>query len=247
MIVWTDVETTGLDEKTGDLLEVALVVTNDQLDEVAAVSEIVVPIDRDATIAKMDPYVREMHTRNGLIRELSNSFPRPPSAPDYDRSMMERSCDFLINQMVEVFNNQPAIMTDKCVHCKFSLTSHRWNGRIESTTAECPTKNIAGQQFWFSPKFDTPISAAPLAGSTVGFDRRWLRHHMPALEALFSYRSIDVSVLTELARRFAPSIYAARPKKSEAHRALADARESINYLRYYLKSGFISDGTLSAK
>ena len=62
------------------------------------------------------------------------------------------------------------------------------------------------------------------------------------LESLFSYRSIDVSSLTEIAKRWSPTIYEGRPKaKPEeiAHRALADVRESIAYLRYYRESGFV--------
>lgn len=81
----------------------------------------------------------------------------------------------------------------------------------------------------------------PLAGSTIDFDRRWLRHHMPKLEALFSYRSVNVSTLTELTQRWAPAVYNNRPKKDAgvAHRALEDARQSVAVLRYYRDVGFV--------
>lgn len=75
----------------------------------------------------------------------------------------------------------------------------------------------------------------PLAGSTVSFDRRYLRAKMPEVEALFSYRSIDVTCLTELAKRWSPAVHNDRPKEEVgvAHRALDDARHSVKVLRYY--------------
>lgn len=75
--------------------------------------------------------------------------------------------------------------------------------------------------------------AAPLCGNSIGMDRRFLDRYMPALEHHLHYRSIDVSSLKELCRRWYPAIYRKRPGKSERHRALDDIRESIAELRYY--------------
>jgi oligoribonuclease len=47
------------------------------------------------------------------------------------------------------------------------------------------------------------------------------------------YRSIDVSSLKELCRRWYPDVYKKRPSKREVHRALDDVRESIAELTYY--------------
>ena len=55
---------------------------------------------------------------------------------------------------------------------------------------------------------------------------------MPALEAYFHYRNLDVSTLKELARRWAPQIYAGFTKDS-SHLALADIRDSIAELSWY--------------
>lgn len=55
---------------------------------------------------------------------------------------------------------------------------------------------------------------------------------MPTLEAYFHYRNLDVSSLKELARRWAPEIYAGFSKDS-SHLALDDIRDSIAELRYY--------------
>ncbi len=55
---------------------------------------------------------------------------------------------------------------------------------------------------------------------------------MPSLEAHFHYRSLDVSTLKELARRWAPQVLAGVHKES-AHTALSDVRDSIEELRHY--------------
>jgi oligoribonuclease len=75
--------------------------------------------------------------------------------------------------------------------------------------------------------------SAPLCGNSIGVDRRFLDHQLPELDRYLHYRSIDVSSLKELCRRWYPDVYRARPTKTEAHRALADIQESIGELRYY--------------
>jgi oligoribonuclease len=65
-----------------------------------------------------------------------------------------------------------------------------------------------------------------LAGSSVHFDHDWLRVHMPRLAARFSHRYLDVSgiKLECMSQGMAPL------PKAEAHRALADIRESVTHL-----------------
>jgi oligoribonuclease len=79
----------------------------------------------------------------------------------------------------------------------------------------------------------------PLCGNSIGVDRRFLRRYGPDLDAYFHYRSIDVSTLKELCKRWAPEVYARRPPKLTAHRALDDVHESIAELKYY-KENFLS-------
>jgi oligoribonuclease len=76
-------------------------------------------------------------------------------------------------------------------------------------------------------------STAPLCGNSIGTDRRFLGRYMNELDEYLHYRSIDVSSLKELCRRWYPAIYRKRPGKAEHHRALADIRESIEELRFY--------------
>ena len=79
----------------------------------------------------------------------------------------------------------------------------------------------------------------PLCGNSIGTDRRFLRRHLPEIEEYLHYRSVDVSTLKELARRWYPEVVSAAPRKAVAHRALDDIRESIEELRYYRQKLFI--------
>lgn len=75
---------------------------------------------------------------------------------------------------------------------------------------------------------DKPV----MAGSTVSFDRAWLKAKMPLLEALFHYRNIDVSTLKELNKRF--GWITEWEGDRDIHRAIPDLEDSRNELRWYL-------------
>jgi oligoribonuclease len=77
-----------------------------------------------------------------------------------------------------------------------------------------------------------PSRTSPMCGNSVHQDRRFLARHMPALEAYFLYRNLDVSTLKELAKRWKPEIMAGLVKHGK-HEALADIYESIGELKYY--------------
>lgn len=79
---------------------------------------------------------------------------------------------------------------------------------------------------------------APLGGNTIGTDRMFLARYMPALDGFLHYRSIDVSSIKELSRRWFPRAYFQAPTKAGGHRALADILESIRELRYYRQAVF---------
>lgn len=59
-----------------------------------------------------------------------------------------------------------------------------------------------------------------------------MAREMPALEAYFHYRNLDVSTLKILAQLWAPAVAAGFTKESE-HLALADIRDSIAELKHY--------------
>lgn len=87
-------------------------------------------------------------------------------------------------------------------------------------------------------------NSAPLCGNSIWQDRRFLARYMPTLESYLHYRLIDVSTVKELARRWAPEVYAG-VRKQGAHTALADIRESIEELRHY-RTHFLATDAPSA-
>ncbi len=73
----------------------------------------------------------------------------------------------------------------------------------------------------------------PLCGNSIGTDRRFLAAQLPDIENWLHYRSVDVSTVKELCRRWYPGVLAKAPDKKTAHRALDDIRESVAELAYY--------------
>jgi len=73
----------------------------------------------------------------------------------------------------------------------------------------------------------------PLCGNSIGTDRRFLTRYMPEVDDWLHYRSVDVSSVKELAKRWYPETLAQMPPKAVGHRALDDIRESISELRFY--------------
>jgi oligoribonuclease len=80
---------------------------------------------------------------------------------------------------------------------------------------------------------------APLAGNSVSTDREFIDRDMPQLGDFLHYRTIDVSSIKELARRWFPRIYFHAPPKTGNHRALGDILDSIDELRYYRAALFV--------
>ena len=88
-------------------------------------------------------------------------------------------------------------------------------------------------------KFVPDAQTAPLAGNTIGTDRAFLAKYMPRVDSHLHYRSVDVSSIKELARRWFPRVYFQAPAKNGGHRAHADILESIRELDYYRKIVFV--------
>jgi oligoribonuclease len=78
----------------------------------------------------------------------------------------------------------------------------------------------------------------PLCGNSIGMDRRFLAAHLPEIENYLHYRSIDVSTIKELARRWYPKASEGLSKKSSAHRAMDDIKESVAELAYWRSTVF---------
>jgi oligoribonuclease len=71
-LVWIDCEMTGLDLKTDRLIEIAVLVTDADLNVLGDGIDVVIHTD-DAALSAMIPVVTDMHTRSGLIEEVRAS------------------------------------------------------------------------------------------------------------------------------------------------------------------------------
>jgi oligoribonuclease len=90
-------------------------------------------------------------------------------------------------------------------------------------------------------KYAPTARSAPLAGNTIGTDRMFIAKFMPRLDNHLHYRSVDVSSIKELSRRWFPRVYFNAPEKHGGHRALADILESIRELEYYRRAAFVGE------
>lgn len=176
-LVWIDCEMTGLDLGVDELCEIAIVVTDFDLNVLDPGFQVVIK-PSEAALAKMNDFVTKMHRASGLIDEIPNGV----SVEEAQRLSLE---------YIKRFAPQPG--------------------------------------------------KAPLAGNTIGTDRMFLATYMPQLDAHLHYRSVDVSSIKELSRRWYPRAYFQAPAKDGGHRALADILESIRELRYYRQAVFLPE------
>jgi oligoribonuclease len=175
VLVWMDLEMTGLDPDRHVIVEIATLITDDELEIIDEGPDLVVHQPAEALDA-MDRVVRDMHTRSGLLPEIAAS-----------------------------------------------TTSLDEAG---AATLEFIRRHVPDAR------------SVPLCGNSIGTDRRFLARHLPAIEDHLHYRSIDVSSVKELARRWYPSALADAPSKTGGHRALDDIRESVAELRYWRSTVF---------
>jgi oligoribonuclease len=114
----------------------------------------------------------------------------------------------------------------------WNKSTHGRSGLIDKVKASTMTEadvELAALAFL---REHVPAKASPMCGNTICQDRRFLARFMPALEDWFHYRSLDVSTLKELVRRWKPELMKGIPTEGK-HEALADILESIAELRYY--------------
>jgi len=110
--------------------------------------------------------------------------------------------------------------------------THGKSGLIDRVKASTIDETAAQAQVIEFLKRYVPAGKSPMCGNSICQDRRFLAKDMPALEAFFHYRNLDVSTLKELARRWKPGVLEGF-KKAQAHTALADIHESIDELLHY--------------
>jgi oligoribonuclease len=71
-LVWVDMEMTGLDPNTHDVLEIAVLLTDDRLDEIAVGPHLIVH-QPERALAKMDEWCVEHHGASGLTAAVRAS------------------------------------------------------------------------------------------------------------------------------------------------------------------------------
>jgi oligoribonuclease len=129
---------------------------------------------------------------------------------------------FAVNQSEAVLDGMDA--WNKGTHGRSGLIDRVRASTVDEAAAEAAV--IAFLQAY------VPKGKSPMCGNSICQDRRFLARTMPALEAFFHYRNLDVSTLKELARRWKPAALDGF-KKAQAHTALADIHESIDELIHY--------------
>ncbi len=183
MLVWMDLEMTGLDHTRDAIVEIATLITDDELAIIAEGPDLVIHAT-DEQLASMDPFVVEMHSRSGLLDLIKAS---------------------------EVTLEDAGAAT------------------LEFIKQHVPE----------------PVTV-PLCGNSIGTDRRFLAAYLPEIENHLHYRSIDVSSVKELVKRWYPDIDVQRPRGQGLHRALDDIRESIRELEYYRTMVFVDPAAIAA-
>ncbi|MEX2294306.1 MAG: oligoribonuclease [Acidimicrobiales bacterium] len=176
MLVWMDLEMTGLDPARNVIVEIATLITDDELEIVAEGPDLVVHQPPEALDA-MEEVVRTMHTSSGLLKQ------------------------------------------------------------IEASTISLEAAGQATLEF--ISEHVPEARTVPLCGNSIGTDRRFLAIYLPEIEEYLHYRSVDVSTIKELTKRWYPTALDAVPRKATAHRALDDIRESIAELRWYRANVFL--------
>jgi oligoribonuclease len=148
---------------------------------------------------------------------------------DDDLEVVAKGPDLVVHQPPEVL----AVMDDvvRTMHTKSGLLA-----AVEASTLSLEEAGAATLEF--IRKHVPEPRTVPLCGNSIGTDRRFLAVHLPEVEEYLHYRSIDVSTVKELCRRWYPEAFAAAPEKAGGHRALDDIRESVAELRYYRSTIF---------
>ncbi|AKS26367.1 putative oligoribonuclease [Diachasmimorpha longicaudata entomopoxvirus] len=71
-IAWLDLEMTGLDPETDNILEIGCFITNDALEITSPIFHMIIH-NSDDILKSMDKWCKKTHTKNGLITEVMNS------------------------------------------------------------------------------------------------------------------------------------------------------------------------------
>jgi oligoribonuclease len=146
---------------------------------------------------------------------------------DFDLKPLDPGFDIVIRPSAKAFEQMGDVV----------VQMHTASGLIEELPNGVSLAEAEVQVLEYVQRFTTPGQAA-IAGNTIGTDRSFIAKYMPGLDSHLHYRSIDVSSIKELVKRWYPRVYYNAPAKQGGHRALADILESIRELDYYRRTAF---------
>ena len=135
----------------------------------------------------------------------------------------------IIAEGPEIVINQPQAELDKMD--EWNVTQHTKSGLVDRVLASAISNDEAEAQTIAFLREWVDEGKAPLAGNSIGQDRRFIRKYMTNLDTFLHYRQVDVTSFKEMARRWYPDLE--RWPKHDAHRAMDDIRNSVGELRYY--------------
>lgn len=121
MLIWMDLEMTGLDESRHVIVEIATLVTDDDLNIIAEGPNLVIH-QPDEVMAEMDDFVTNMHTVSGLLEKIRTSTISEADA-------MQQTLDFIKEHSPEP-NKIPlcgnSIRTDRTFLAKYMPEIENW-------------------------------------------------------------------------------------------------------------------------
>ncbi len=151
---------------------------------------------------------------------------------DDDLNIVAEGPDLVIHQPADVLSIMKPIVVEM----------HTKSGLLDAITSSTITLEDAGAATLEFIKLHVPEArTVPLCGNSIGTDRRFLAKYLPEIENYLHYRSVDVSSVKELAKRWFPKSGIDRPNKGGMHRAMDDVRESVRELQYYREKFFVSE------
>ena len=145
-------------------------------------------------------------------------------ATDWDLTPLDGGIDLVVHQPEEVLAGMGDVVRQ--MHERSGLLA-------EIRASEVPLSEAGARVLEYIKGHAPTPRTVPLCGNSIGMDRRFLARHLPEIEDHLHYRSIDVSSVKELCRRWYPEPFKARPDKTEGHRALSDVHASIGELAFY--------------
>ena len=154
---------------------------------------------------------------------------------DDELEIVAEGPDLVVHQPPEALEDMDPVVVDM----------HTSSGLLTAIAASTTSLEAAGQATLAFIREHVPEArTVPLCGNSIGTDRRFLAIYLPEIEEHLHYRSVDVSTIKELTRRWYPGALEGVPRKATAHRALDDIRESIEELRWYRANVFKTAGAL---